>query len=112
MESFGPALQEKFMKNKAFLVIHLDIKKLTDILEKLGYTLEIKNSTAEEQKYSDYLMRSLFGANKTPHLSTIINGKKIEWSLLSGTWSRILFNFMSPKELVEHSKFYINQASS
>lgn len=111
MHHFGPEIQEGFMKAGSYLAVYLDIPRLQDFLSKQGFIFELKNSTAYEQKYNDGFTKHLFGQNKTAHISTTVDGKEHEWSLLSGTWVRVFFDFMSPQELINYSKFYMNNSA-
>lgn len=98
----GMERQKKLLAGDEFLLVYLDIPALRHMLNKYGYDLKLCNMKASDQPYSDDLMRKLFGPNKLPVVSTEIDSKKYDCKILSGTWARIVFDFMAPIEIVNY----------
>lgn len=99
----GMERQKKLLAGEEFLLVFLDIPALRHMLRQHGFDLRLRNMEQGDQPYNDQLMRKLFGPNKFPVVSTKIDGEEYDWTILSGTWSRIVFDFMAPIEVVNYS---------
>ena len=98
----GEKNQKELLAANHFLLAYLHFPALKSFLEEDGYTIYLKKVNAAEQMYSDKLMRKMFGANKIPVIEKVDN-PRAKLSILTGTWSRILFGFMAPQELINYS---------
>lgn len=103
MKTLGPERQKKLMAQDEYLMVYIHIPGVKHLMNELGYELKIRNAKSNEQKYEDGIMTKLFGQNKIPVLKSLNND--FEWSILTGTWQRILFDFMAPQELAKYSDF-------
>lgn len=101
--NLGMEHQRKLITGEEFLLVYLDIPALRYLLSKSGFDLKLRNMKEGDQPYNDQLMRDLFGQNNFPVVSKNVNGENYDWTILSGTWSRIIFDFMAPIELVNYS---------
>ena len=73
------------------------------MLNQHNFDLKLRNMKEGDQPYNDQLMRELFGPNKFPVVSKKIDDEEYDWTILSGTWSRIILDFMAPIEVVNYS---------
>ncbi len=99
-ETLGMQRQSKLMAGEEFLLVYLHIPALKHLMKINGFDFETRNMSSYEQKYADPLLRELFGNNKVPVITAKIDGKVMSCAIFGGTWQRIMFDFMSPKELI------------
>lgn len=99
----GEERQKRLMAGDDYLLVYLHVPALKFFLKQHGFDLTLRNAQQGDQPYVDKFLRELFGRNKMPEISTIVDGETYGWTLLSGTWSRIIFDFMAPMELVNYS---------
>lgn len=99
----GMERQKKLMAGEEFLLVYLDAPSLQYMLNEHGFELKLRNMKEEDQPYADKMLSNLFGQNKVPVVSATVDGHYYEWTILSGTWNRIIFDFMAPIEIVNYS---------
>lgn len=104
MQKLGPVRQRKLLNGDEFLLVFLYPPAIGYLLKKHGYELTLKNAGGEDQQYASKFMSDLFGKNKMPVISHKSKGKNFSWTILPGTWQRIIFDFMAPIELVNYSE--------
>ena len=99
----GMERQKKLLAGEEFLLVYLDIPAFRHMLNQHNFDLKLRNMKEGDQPYNDQLMRELFGPNKFPVVSKKIDDEEYDWTILSGTWSRIILDFMAPIEVVNYS---------
>jgi|GEM_PF-3057361 len=108
--NLGMEHQKKLITGEEFLLVYLSIPALSHMLKENGYELKLRNMKKGDQPYNDQLMRDLFGQNKFPVVSKQVDGESYDWTILSGTWSRIIFDFMAPIEVANYSGTIIEKS--
>lgn len=106
----GLVRQPNLMAGEEFLLVYLHIPALEELLNRHGYNLRLRNAQEVDRPYMDGLLKMLFGENKLPTISKTVDGHDHEWTILSGTWQKIIFEFMAPIELINYSNSSIEDA--
>ena len=103
----GLRRQQKLLSSEEFLLVFLDIPSLKQFLKDAGLEFELCNMKKDEQSFRDPIISRLFGHNKVPAIYKIVNGERKDYRPLGGIWSRILFGFMPPCELVNMYNYHL-----
>ena len=111
IQHLGPERQSRLMQGDEFLLVYLHIPAVSQLFKNHGLELKIKNTKAKDQVHVDQLLRELFGQNKIPVIAgTTEKGATFSNSILSGSWQRVIFDFMAPIELVRHIRLWLIEA--
>lgn len=109
LQNLGIERQQKLLSGDEFLLVFMYYPAIRYLLKEKGYTFTLKNAGANDQKYATKFMSELFGKSKMPVVSRKENGENFSWTILPGTWERIIFGFMAPIELVNYSESLISK---